>query len=239
MTGLRHATRGRPRRRSKTWHRPLAAVLAFLLRALASTWRIRFEGPEPWLAADTRLGALWHRNLIVAAGVFRGRPLHVTVSRSRDGDLAVATMQHLGFAEPPRGSSRTGAVSLLRQVSRVVEAGGLVIVPVDGPVGPPRRSKRGVLQVAQRAQTPIYTVALSARPCLRLRSWDRMLLPLPFARVVCCYGEPLDVPATVQRGQLETLRAELDTRLDALTDAADAAAGLEPEPARASARLGS
>jgi lysophospholipid acyltransferase (LPLAT)-like uncharacterized protein len=214
-------------------------VLALLLRALASTWRIRFEGPEPWLAADARLGALWHRNLIVAAGVFRDRPLHVTVSRSRDGDLAVATMQHLGFAEPPRGSSRTGAVSLLRETSRLVEAGGQVIVPVDGPVGPPRRSKRGVLQVAQRAQTPIYTVALSARPCLRFRSWDRMLLPLPFARVVCRYGEPFEVPATLQRGELESLRTELDAHLDALTDAADTAVGLAPEPERLSGSLGS
>lgn len=237
MTGNRNASRGR--KRANAWLRPLARVLALLLRALASTWRIRFEGPDPWLAADMRLGALWHRNLIVAAGVFRDRPLRVTVSRSRDGDLAVATMRHLGFAEPPRGSSRTGAVSLLREASRMVESGSLVVIPVDGPVGPSRRSKRGVLQVAQRAQTPIYTVALSARPRLRFRSWDRMLLPLPFARVVCCYGEPLEVPTTLQRGALETLRTELDARLDALTDAADAAVGLEPEPERLSARLGS
>ncbi len=200
-----------------------------MLRALAATWRIRFEGPEPWLAADARLGALWHRNLLLAAGVFRNRSLHVTVSRSRDGDLAVAVMRRLGFAEPPRGSSRAGAVSLLREVTRLVEAGGQVVVPVDGPVGPARRSKPGVLQVARRAQTPIYTVALSARPCLRLRSWDRLLLPLPFSRVVCCYGEPLRVAAGAQSEELETLRAELDARLDALTDAADSAVGLAPE----------
>ncbi len=215
----------------------LAPVVAWILRALAATWRVRFEGPEPWAAPDARLGALWHRNLIAAAGVFRDRPLHITVSRSRDGDMAVAVMRHLGFAEPPRGSSRTGAVSLLRAVSRAVESGAQVVVPVDGPVGPARRAKPGVLQVAMRAKVPIYTFALSARPCLRLRSWDRMLLPLPFARIVCCYGEPFRVPPVARGDGLESVRAELDTRLDALTRRADTSVGIQPEPEAPSGRF--
>lgn len=213
-------------RRPRAWVAILAPLVALILRALAATWRIRFEGPDPWIAADARLGALWHRNLIVAAGVFHDRQVHVTVSRSRDGEFAVAVMRHLGLPAPPRGSSRSGAVSLLREVTRVVEAGGQVIVPVDGPLGPARKAKPGVLQIARRAQTPLYTAALSANPCLRLRSWDRMLLPLPFARVVCCYGEPLEVPETARGDELAALREELDARLDALTDAADGITGL-------------
>jgi lysophospholipid acyltransferase (LPLAT)-like uncharacterized protein len=204
----------------------LAPLIALALRMLAATWRVRFVGPEPWSAPDARLGAIWHRGLIAAAGVFRGRPLHVTVSRSRDGDLAVAVIRALGFAEPPRGSSRRGAVGLLRAVARVVEEGGQVVVPVDGPVGPARRAKPGVLQVARRNGVPIYTAGLSAHPCIRFRSWDRMLLPLPFARVVCHYGEPLRVPSDVTTEELDSFRGELDSRLDALTAAADAETGL-------------
>lgn len=215
-------------RRTRSWLLALAPILALALRALAATWRVRFLGPEPWDAPDARLGALWHRNLIIAAGVFRGRPLHVTVSRSRDGDLAVAVIRKLGFAEPSRGSSRSGAVSLLRAIGRAVETGAQTVVPVDGPVGPARRAKPGILQVARRAQVPIYTAALSARPCLRLRSWDRMLLPLPFARVVCVYGEGLRVPADASGDALESYRAELDRRLDTLTREADTAVGIEP-----------
>lgn len=215
----------------------LAPLVAWILRALAASWRVRFEGAKPWAEPDARLGALWHRNLIAAAGVFRDRPLQVTVSRSRDGDMAVAVMGHLGFAEPPRGSSRTGAVSLLRAVSRAVESGAQVVVPVDGPVGPARRAKPGVLQVAMRAQIPIYTVAFSARPCLQLRSWDRMLLPLPFARVVCCYGEPFRVPPVARGEELESVRAELDARLDALTTRADTLVGIPPKPEARSAHF--
>ena len=77
------------------------------------------------------------------------------------------------------------------------------------------------------------TAALSARPRITFRSWDRIFLPLPFARVVCCYGEPLHVPEDARGDALERLRAELDTRLDALTSAADTALGWTGEPSGA------
>ena len=221
-----------PARRTPFWLPILVPLLALLLRGLASTWRIEFEGKDPWDEPDARLGALWHRNLIIAAGVFVGRPVHVTVSRSRDGDLAVAVMQQLGFAEPPRGSSRRGGVGLLREIVRAAKGGGQVVIPVDGPVGPARRAKPGVLQAARLSHFPVYPVGLSARRSLRFRSWDRMLLPLPFARIRCCYGEPLPVPETARSEEIERLRVELDRRLEALTDAADAAVGLRREMER-------
>lgn len=202
----------------------LAPLIALLIRALAATWRVRFEGEEPWDRDDARLGAIWHCNLLAAAGVFRGRPLHVTVSRSRDGEIAVSVMRHLGFAEPPRGSSRRGAVSLLREVVRLARSGRQTIIPVDGPVGPARIAKAGAVQAARLAGVPLFTAGIAAHPCVRFRSWDRLVLPLPFAQVVCIYGEPLKVPAKASGAEIEALRAELQRRLEALTGAAESAA---------------
>lgn len=204
----------------------MAPLAALLLRALAATWRVRFAGPDPFADDTTPLGGTWHRNLLVGAGVFRDRPLHVTVSRSGDGELAVALMRRLGLPEPPRGSSRSGAVGLLRSVVRLARGGATVVFPCDGPVGPARVAKPGVLQVARLAGTPVRPVALAARPCLRFRSWDRMLLPLPFARVLIRYGEPFVVPPGARGAELEALRAEFERRLDALTDETDRALGL-------------
>jgi lysophospholipid acyltransferase (LPLAT)-like uncharacterized protein len=208
----------------------LAPLAAALLRALARTWRVRIEGPDP-LATDPpsrHLGALWHRNVLVAAGVYRDSGAHVPVSRSADGDAVVALMRHLGLGQPPRGSSRRGGVSLLRSLVRVVREGGLVAVMPDGPVGPPRVAKPGVIEVARLTGEPIVPVAMSARPCLRFRSWDRMLLPPPFARVVCHYGEPFEVRAETGRDERDALCAALAAQLDAMTDALDRKLGVEP-----------
>jgi lysophospholipid acyltransferase (LPLAT)-like uncharacterized protein len=140
----------------------------------------------------------------------------------------VALMRHLGLGRPPRGSSRRGGVSLLRELVRVVRDGGLVAIMPDGPVGPARVAKSGVIEVARLTGEPIVPVALSARPCLRFRSWDRMLLPPPFARVVCRYGEPLPVAPRARGPEREVLRAALDAQLDAMTDALDGELGMAP-----------
>ena len=224
----------RRRRAVKRLRRSAAALgaplAAWLLRALACTWRLRIEGPDPLATQppSRRLAALWHRNVLVAAGVYRDTGICVPVSRSADGDAVVALMRRLGLGRPPRGSSRRGGVSLLRELVRVVRDGGLVAVMPDGPVGPPRVAKPGVIEVARLTGEPIVPVAISARPCLRFRSWDRMLLPPPFARVVCRYGEPLSVGSRARGAEREALRAALDAQLDAMTDALDRELGVAP-----------
>lgn len=205
-------------------------MVALLLRALARSWRVRFEGPDPF-AAGRRLGAFWHRNLLIGAGLFRDRGIFVPVSRSGDGDLIVSVMRSLGLPEPPRGSSKRGGAPLLRSMLRLLADGGVVAVVCDGPTGPARVSKPGVVQAARMAREPIVPVAMAARPCIRFSSWDRLLLPLPFARVVCRFGEPLVVAAEALPDQVEAVRAGLDRELDAMTDALEAELAGEVAPA--------
>ena len=69
---------------------------------------------------------------------------------------------------------------------------------------------------------PIYPMAYAATRALRLRSWDRLLVPLPFARVLIEIGEPLTVPPHASAGQLEDCRSELERRLTALTQSVEA-----------------
>jgi lysophospholipid acyltransferase (LPLAT)-like uncharacterized protein len=95
----------------------------------------------------------------------------------------------------------------------------------DGPLGPARRSKPGTVALARLSGVPVVPVACSARPALRFASWDGTLLPLPFARVECAYGQPLPVPGDADDAQLAALRDRLDAEMNRLTDALDARLG--------------
>jgi lysophospholipid acyltransferase (LPLAT)-like uncharacterized protein len=189
--------------------------------------------PEP-----SQLAAFFHESLLPAAFCFRDRGYSVAISRSRDGDLIEATLRGLGYADAARGSSSRGGSAALLALVRKLEAGTTVSVLVDGPRGPARVSKDGIIALARLTRRPIQPIAFSARPALRLGSWDQSLVPLPFARVVCAFGEPMEVPPdeppefpTTKGGsdadtdtdeeRTQSLARRLDRRLAALHHEAD------------------
>jgi len=195
----------------------LGRIGAWAIRALGATWRVRVEGRDAMPAAS--LGAVWHHGLLIGAHFFRDRGVAICVSRSRDGDRIAAVLRRLGYAEPLRGSSSRGGPVVLRQLARTLQSGVTVGMLSDGPRGPARRSKIGVVSLARLTGVPITPIAMSARPRLRLRSWDRALLPAPFACVVLRFGDPIAVPWDADPEREERLRRDLDRALERLTAA--------------------
>lgn len=197
------------------------AAMGLLLLGL--TWRVRFEGVNSFedSGRPAAIGATWHRNLFIAAVLFRRRGIAVPVSRSRDGERISALLRRLGFADPPRGSSSRGGASALRQLARGVAEGVSAVILTDGPKGPARRSKDGAISLARWTGVPITPASFSARPCLRVGSWDASLIPWPFARVTCRFGEAIPVARDASPDEEGALLARLDAELNRDTDALD------------------
>ena len=101
----------------------------------------------------------------------------------------------------------------------ILRSGRDVGITPDGPKGPARRVKPGVLRVAQLSGCPVVPIgnALSRRLELA-RAWDRFHVPLPFGRAAVVYGEPLEVGPS---DDLEAKARELEVELDRVTEAAD------------------
>jgi lysophospholipid acyltransferase (LPLAT)-like uncharacterized protein len=148
---------------------------------------------------------------------YRGRGISVLVSRSRDGELIVGALRHLGISTA-RGSSSRGGAAGLRELLRQARSGLDIAFTPDGPRGPRGVVQPGVLVAAQATGWPIVPVGWAARPCRRLRSWDRMVVPLPFGRLSFAYGEAL---AVGRRDDLAAAAATLQARLDASEAAAE------------------
>jgi len=201
----------------------LGRLGAWGIRVLGATWRVRVEGRDT--TARGGIGAVWHCNLLLGTHFFRDRGVAMLVSRSRDGDRVAGVLRHLGFAESPRGSSTRGGSAGLRELVRRLASGGTVGVLSDGPRGPARQSKVGVVSLARLSGVPITPVAAAARPAFRLRSWDRTLLPAPFARVALHFGEPIAVPPDADPECEERLCRSLDAALEGLTGAAESCLG--------------
>jgi lysophospholipid acyltransferase (LPLAT)-like uncharacterized protein len=187
---------------------------------LRATVRLRYHGAatiRSWEKEGRHfILAFWHRNILLMPWGYRGSRISVLVSRSRDGEYIVQTVRRLGI-QPSRGSSsRAGAIGMLSMV-RLARAGWDIAFTPDGPRGPAREVKPGVIASASLTALPIVPVAYAATRERHLGSWDGTVVPSPFAAVHFVYGEPL----TVARDHDAAAAAqELKRRLDEATEEA-------------------
>jgi len=197
---------------------PVAGAAA--VRAWGSTWRLRTRvapDVDPRRADRSRgcIFLIWHRTILIACHVYRGLGICIGVSQHRDGEIGARIAEHCGF-RTARGSSTRGGSRLLREMIDGARGGGgfdLALTP-DGPKGPARRTKPGALFLASQLGWPVVPVAFTARPRKELRTWDRFILPAPFAKVGVATGEPLAVDRDASEDDLARLCAEVDRRME-------------------------
>ena len=187
-----------------------------LVRALAGTWRFEEVHPEHRAAVEGAGGVvalLWHEFLLPLVWHYRGLGYAAVISRSRDGRYVAAFAESLGFRVVTGSSSRGGGQALLAAV-RELRAGRPVAFTPDGPRGPRRQMKPGGIAAAQQAGVPVIALHVESDRAWRLDSWDRFMLPRPWARVRVVYSEPFMVepgPEGLARGmeRAATLMTEL------------------------------
>lgn len=199
-----------------------------LLRGLGATWKLRQINDAPWraLRAEGRpfIFVLWHGGMLPIAWGHRGESIAVLISSHRDGEIIARIIGELGL-RAIRGSSSRGAARALLAIVRELGAGGEVAITPDGPRGPAESYAAGAVLAAQRAGVPIVAIGMAASRAWRLGSWDRFMIPKPFARVALAYGDPSSVDAVTMRDaerEVERFRGML---LDANARAAEALDG--------------
>jgi len=165
-----------------------------------------------------------HEGMMMLPYHFRDRTDGVVmVSGSRDGDIIADTVERFGL-RAVRGSSRRGGRHALDAMIDAVRQGDVSAgVIVDGPRGPARVAKPGAVLLARASGLPIVPGTWWARPLIRVGSWDRTIVPLPFSRIAFAFAEPLFVPPDADPDAVEAARAELTRRLDIARAKAQAA----------------
>jgi lysophospholipid acyltransferase (LPLAT)-like uncharacterized protein len=178
---------------------PFALMLVSLL---ARTWRFSERNGDGWRRLSAlRKGwilSLWHCTLLPMARWHRQQGMVVLVSEHHDGELIARVLHAWGY-RTIRGSSTRGGGRALLAMIRELEQGSAVAVTPDGPQGPALKYQSGALVAAQRAAVPIVPVALRVDRAWRLKSWDRLIIPKPFARITVAYEMPTEIHATTSR----------------------------------------
>lgn len=146
------------------------------------------------------LFAAWHGHILTTPllNLPDNRAKYGLISDNRDGEIIAQTLQAFGITAI-RGSSRNirktskdkGGAEAAAKVRKVLNDGAFVGITPDGPRGPLHKAQPGVAALSLFTQVPVLPLALSSKNCLKLDSWDRFLIIIPFFRVRIFVGDPV------------------------------------------------
>lgn len=191
-------------------------IIPALIYCFGFTWRVKFVNAEAEKAGPPLVWAFWHARLLPLVYYYRNRGIVVLVSRSFDGEIIARILHRMGF-RTIRGSTTRGALQSLREVLTELKKGAYVAFTPDGPKGPPEVAQIGASAAARLGNAPLIAIATASNRDWRLRSWDKFIIPKPFARIEIRQSQPI----FPEKRDPEEINEELQKSLDEVTRLAE------------------
>ncbi len=165
--------------------------------------------------------ALWHGRIFYLFYYLRRHPDYfLLISPSEDGDLLARLAQLMGYSVI-RGSTFKKAVPAARSLIKVLRRNQRIIIIADGSRGPRCVAQSGSVQLAGITGAPIFPMTFGAQNKMVLNSWDRFVIPWPFARCALNFSSPISLPRKSSEQSIEEKRLELESALNLITQASD------------------
>lgn len=222
-------TQGQP------WRGIRSYVVPRLLRvchsSLMCTLRITTTGvhqARPYLEQTAPTGALfvlWHDHTFLPLHIFRHRNIGVMMSTSRAGQMQAAFWKLYGWPPVWGSTKKREGVKALREILRLVQEGQSFGFTPDGPKGPRHYAHPGVVFLSSKGPTPVLPLGVACSRFWQLPTWDRYLIPKPFARVHIHLGTPLQPPPDLDREQTEEWRQIIEAALNQANEQANRGLG--------------
>ena len=161
--------------------------------------------------------AIWHNQQLFLLYPYRGQKIAPLISQSSDGEYIARCLPKFGMMAVRGSTTRGGARALIKLLQAMRDGYRPMITP-DGPRGPIYKVQNGILFLARKTGAPIIPVGSALSHKFRVRSWDRMRIPLPFGKTALCYGTPVYVK---DDNDMPRAAAELERQLNEMTDKAE------------------
>ena len=136
--------------------------------------------------------SVWHGHLLSIVHDLRHMKMHALAGTHKDADLISQVATKWGW-NMIRGSSKekgsNAYKSLLRLLNKPTHS--LLFITPDGPSGPPKIPKRGVIRLAQKSKAAIIPIHVKYSKSWGFKNWDIFFLAKPFGKISIIYGEPI------------------------------------------------
>lgn len=202
-----------------SWKHVFGSTLAYWYTMfLGWTTKIYWFKSEEALKFDREgqnyIFGVWHNQQLFLLYPYRGQKICALISLSDDGEYIARCLPHFGM-KAVRGSTTRGGARALIKLKNIAEAGYHPMLTPDGPRGPIYKVQHGILFLALKTGLPIIPVGTALSHKLKVGSWDKMRVPLPFGKTALTYGKAVYVRSDAE---MEAAAAELEKQLNWATD---------------------
>jgi len=152
----------------------IAFLASLFMRGLHASLRLRHVHAENITETPQSIIAFWHCHLLLMLHTKWHGEATVMISQSKDGEYIARVFKWYGV-EAVRGSSTRGGAKAFRELIREARAGKNIVFTPDGPKGPPRVVKEGMIAAAMATALPIVPIAFAAKKkscCGRGTGWS-------------------------------------------------------------------
>jgi hypothetical protein len=204
--------------------RIIIAIGYGFIRIIGPTLRVcvsREEGAQPTVGERPLVLNFWHAGIIPATYLFRSLGIRVMSSNSYDGEYMGRIIHKFGFVAV-KGSSSRNAVRALLGLRRALQESWTVAFSIDGPRGPRHQVKPGPVALARSTGIPMSMFHMALDRAWVLKTWDQLVIPKPFSRVLLRFGKLIPVPADATDEQLANYQQQLQASLDRVFQFAEA-----------------
>lgn len=200
----------------------MTGSIRLLFRTLKFEIHLQAPGISPYedTSGERFIYCIWHDGIL--GPTFGGPQSQVAAltSQHTDGTLVADVLSCVGIT-PIRGSSSRGGA---RAVKQMIEAAcnHHIVIATDGPRGPRREVKEGIVYLAAQTGRAIVPVVFEGHSCWRPRGkWTDLVVPKPFSQAHMIAGTPLRIPTRLTKDDRTHWRGAVQQAMDDLSRTVD------------------
>ena len=172
---------------------------------------------EKYLNSSSCFVVFWHnRTALIPFLATKGKKHNALISSHSDGMILQNIFKLFGV-HIILGSTNRDATSALRIILRALKKGETISTGIDGPRGPKYKINSNLMVVAQKNNIPVLPVSYNCKRKITLSSWDKMIIPLPFNKIIFRYGSVIEFPSTSTK-TAQALNKVVKKAIDSISD---------------------
>ena len=141
--------------------------------------------------------AVWHGHLLSIVHDLRNENVDAVAGTHEDADLISKVAEKWGWNMIRGSSKEKGSIAYKGMIKSLKVPGSILFITPDGPTGPRRIPKPGIIRAAQATNSVIIPTSVFSTRNWGFTNWDTFYLEKPFGKIFIEYGNPIEFDNTM------------------------------------------